>query len=75
MIFAKNILSNKPIKVNNYGDMARDFTYIDDVVEATIRCAIKPAVEDENFNKLAPNPSTSFAPYKILNIGIIEQSN
>ncbi len=69
MIFAKNILSNKPIKVNNYGNMDRDFTYIDDIVEATIRCAIKPPTEDKNFNKLEPNPSTSFAPYRVLNVG------
>ncbi len=69
MIFAKSILKNEPIKVFNHGEMQRDFTYIDDVVEAIIRCCFKKASIDDNFNSLIPNPSTSTAPYRIFNIG------
>ena len=69
MIFAKSILKNESIKVFNYGEMERDFTYIDDVVEGIIRCCYKEACVDENFNPLNPNPSTSLVPYRIFNIG------
>jgi len=69
MIFAKSILNNEPIKVFNHGQMQRDFTYIDDVVEGIIRCCFKKASVDDNFNFLSPNPSTSTAPYRIFNIG------
>ena len=69
MIFARSILKNEPIKVFNHGEMQRDFTYIDDVVEGIIRCCFKKASTDDDFNPLSPNPSTSFAPYRIFNIG------
>ncbi len=69
MIFSKAILSGNPIKVFNYGKMKRDFTYIDDVVNAIVLCIGKKAEIDENFNFEKPNPSTSFAPYRILNLG------
>ena len=69
MIFADSILKNEPIKVFNYGEMQRDFTYIDDVVEGIIRCCFKKASVDKEFNSLTPNPSTSLAPYRIFNIG------
>ncbi len=69
MIFARSILKNEPIKVFNFGEMQRDFTYIDDVVEGIIRCCYKKASKDDNFNPLNPNPSTSSAPYRIFNIG------
>ena len=69
MIFARSILKNEPIKVFNKGEMQRDFTYIDDVVEGIIRCCFKKASIDDNFNPLVPNPSTSSAPYRIFNIG------
>ena len=69
MIFAKSILEDKPIKIFNNGFMKRDFTYIDDIVEALIRCCEKPAFFDKNFDKKSPNPSTSFAPHRIFNIG------
>ena len=69
MIFARSILKNEPIKVFNQGEMQRDFTYIDDVVEGIIRCCLKKASIDEDFNPLIPNPSTSSAPYRIFNIG------
>tara|TARA_Y100001968_G_scaffold322183_1_gene357811 strand:- start:84 stop:1130 length:1047 start_codon:yes stop_codon:yes gene_type:complete len=69
MIFARSILKNEPIKVFNHGEMQRDFTYIDDVVEGIIRCCFKKAAVDYHFNPLIPNPSTSSAPYRIFNIG------
>ncbi|WP_413677311.1 NAD-dependent epimerase/dehydratase family protein [Prochlorococcus sp. MIT 0916] len=69
MIFARSILKNQPIKVFNYGEMKRDFTYIDDVVEGIIRCCFKKASIDDSFNPLMPNPSTSSAPYRIFNLG------
>ncbi len=69
MIFARSILKNEPIKVFNQGEMQRDFTYIDDVVQGIIRCCFKKATIDNNFNPLKPNPSTSHAPYRIFNIG------
>ena len=69
MIFAKSILSGKPINVFNYGRMRRDFTYIDDIVEGIYRCCYKPAYIDDKFDRLIPNNSSSFAPYRIFNIG------
>ena len=69
MIFAKSILNKRPINVFNYGKMKRDFTYIDDIVEGVFRCCYKPAYCDRNFNYLNPNQSSSFAPFRIFNIG------
>ncbi len=69
MIFARSILNNEPIQVFNHGNMQRDFTYIDDVVEGIVRCCFKKASIDDDFNPLIPNPSTSLAPYRIFNIG------
>ena len=69
MLFAKAILADKPIKVFNHGNMKRDFTYIDDVIEGVIRCCDKPASPNPSFDRRYPDPSTSYAPYRILNIG------
>ncbi len=69
MIFAKAILEGKPIKIFNYGDMTRDFTFIDDVIEGLYKCLYKPASPDIDFDLMKPNPSTSFAPHRIFNIG------
>ena len=69
MIFAKSILKNEPIKIFNYGNMQRDFTYIDDIAEGIFRCCYKVATVDEKFEKLNPKASTSFAPHRIFNIG------
>ena len=69
MIFAKSILNRKPINVFNFGKMKRDFTYIDDIVEGVYRCCYKPACIDKDFNYLNPNKTTSFAPFRIFNIG------
>ena len=69
IIFAKSILNRKPINVFNYGNMKRDFTYIDDIVEGVYRCCYKPAFIDKDFDCLNPNQATSFAPFRIFNIG------
>ena len=69
MLFAKAIINGEPINVFNYGKMRRDFTYIDDIVEGVMRCCYKPATADEKFDRLNPNQSTSFAPFRIFNIG------
>jgi len=69
MIFAKSILNKEPINVFNYGKMKRDFTYIDDIVEGIYRCCSKPAFINQDFDALNPDQSSSFAPYRIFNIG------
>ena len=69
MIFTKSILENKPINIFNNGAMARDFTYIDDVVEVILKLISKPATSNTNFTKESPDPSTSWNKYKIFNIG------
>lgn len=67
--FTKAITEGKPIPVFNNGDMQRDFTYIDDIIEGIVRLIDKPPAENKNLDKTTPDPSTSFAPYKIYNIG------
>ena len=69
MLFAKSIMKKKAIEVYNYGKMYRDFTYIDDVIDAIEGCCYKPAKQNNNFDYLNPNPSTSFAPYLVFNVG------
>ena len=68
-LFTKAIFEDKPIDVFNYGEMQRDFTYIDDIVEGVIRVIDNPAKPNRNFDKQNPDPSTSSAPYKVYNIG------
>ena len=58
-----------PIDVFNNGHMARDFTYIDDIVEGVIRVLDKPATPNVKFDALHPDPATSNAPYRVFNIG------
>lgn len=68
-LFTKAILEEKPIDVYNNGNMLRDFTYIDDIVEGIVRVANHPPKgEAEHFAK-TPDPSFSYAPFKIYNIG------
>ena len=69
ILFAKAILSRKPIQVFNQGRMKRDFTYIDDIVEGVIRCLDKPATADPSFDPLHPNPATAAVPHRLFNIG------
>jgi len=75
MIFADAMLRGQPINVFNYGEMSRDFTYIDDVVDAIYKCCLKTPYSDINFYKNAPEPSTSFAPHRIFNVGSNNPTN
>jgi UDP-glucuronate 4-epimerase len=68
-LFTKAILENRPIDVFNHGQMRRDFTYVDDIVEGVIRVLDKPAIPDLNFNPQKPDPSRSRVPYRVFNIG------
>jgi UDP-glucuronate 4-epimerase len=67
--FAHALFSGEEIEVYNNGQMVRDFTYIDDIVEALVRIMQQPATSDSHWNGLAPDPSRSNAPYRIFNIG------
>jgi UDP-glucuronate 4-epimerase len=68
-IFTRAILAGEPIKIFNNGLMSRDFTYIDDVVEAMLRIVENPPKPDAQWNGLTPDPASSFAPYRLYNIG------
>jgi UDP-glucuronate 4-epimerase len=68
-LFAAAILDGKPISLFNNGEMQRDFTYIDDVVQAVTRLVDKPAKPDPAWSGETPNPATSSAPWRIYNIG------
>ena len=67
--FTKNIYEGNEIDVFNNGDMMRDFTYIDDIVEALGHLINKVPTPDDNWSSDKPTPSSSNAPYRILNIG------
>jgi len=68
-LFANAIVADKPIRLFNNGDMLRDFTYVDDVTEAVVRLAQRPAKPNPAWNPEAPDPATSHAPWRIYNIG------
>ena len=68
-LFTKAILENKPINVFNNGEMVRDFTYVDDIVEGIIRVIDNPPKGNPNWSGKNPDPADSKAPYKIYNIG------
>ena len=68
-LFTKAIIEGKEIDVFNYGEMQRDFTYIDDIVEGIIRVNDNPPKGNPEWDGKNPDPSTSPAPYKIYNIG------
>lgn len=67
--FTKAILEDRPIDVFNNGQMVRDFTFIDDIVEGVIRAHDRPAEPDPDFDPSNPDPATSNAPYRVFNIG------
>jgi len=67
--FTKSILEGKPLTVFNAGKMRRDFTYIDDVVEGIIRIVDRVPQPDPSWNGAAPDPGSSYAPYRLYNIG------
>jgi len=68
-LFTKSILEGKPIRVFNYGKHKRDFTFIDDIVEGIIRVLDKPAEPNLQWSAANPNPGSSFAPWRVYNIG------
>jgi len=68
-LFTDAILAGRPIKLFNHGNMRRDFTFIDDVVESVVRLAGQPAAPDPRFDATHPDPATSYAPYRIYNVG------
>ena len=69
MLFTDAILNDRAIKVFNNGEMSRDFTYIDDIVDGVIKVIDKPAQPNKEWNAKVPEISSSSAPYKIYNIG------
>lgn len=68
-LFTRAMLEGRPIKVFNHGEMKRDFTYIDDIVEGVVRVLDSPPRTDPEWSPLEPDPATSAAPYRIFNIG------
>ena len=68
-LFTRKILAGEPIDVFNFGHHARDFTFIDDIVEGVIRTLDKVAVPNPDWNGMQPDPGTSTAPYRLYNIG------
>jgi len=68
-LFTRAILQNKPIRVFNHGKMQRDFTYIDDIIEGVVRVMGRLPEPNPAWRGDAPDPGTSYAPYKIYNIG------
>ncbi len=68
-LFTRKILAGEPIDVFNNGAHARDFTYIDDIVEGVLRTADKIAAPDPDWSGANPDPASSSAPYRLYNIG------
>ena len=68
-LFTKNILENKKIDVFNEGNHTRDFTYVDDIVNGILLASENQPLNDNNWNDLKPDPSSSSAPFRVLNIG------
>ena len=68
-LFLRSILDGKPIRVFNHGNMMRDFTYIDDIVEGVVRIIDVVPHGNSNWDETSPGPATSPAPYRIYNIG------
>jgi len=68
-LFTDAMLKKQPIKIYNNGNMVRDFTYVDDITESILRLIPKPPQQNDNWDAINPDPSSSSAPYRILNIG------
>src|SRR4029078_10686665 len=68
-LFAKAIFAGQPIKLFNNGNMRRDFTYVDDVVESVVRLVDRPATADPQFSGASPDPGASTALWRVYNIG------
>jgi UDP-glucuronate 4-epimerase len=69
ILFTKAILDNQPIDVFNYGKMKRDFTYIDDIIEGVSRVLENTAIPNKDWSSDEPDSATSYAPYRLYNIG------
>ncbi|AXS40570.1 NAD-dependent epimerase [Breoghania sp. L-A4] len=67
--FTKAILAGDPVDLYNRGQMVRDFTYIDDIVEGILRISERPAAANPDWDPENPDPASSSAPYRIFNIG------
>lgn len=67
--FTQKIMAGEPIQVFNEGKMQRDFTYIDDIVEGIYRLLDRAPQQNPEWNRAEPDPGTSYAPYKVYNIG------
>lgn len=68
-LFVRNILAGEPIKIFNNGNHARDFTYIDDIVDGILRSLFQVATADSSWTGSNPDPATSQAPFRIYNLG------
>ena len=68
-LFTKAILENRPIDIFNQGKMKRDFTYIDDIVEGVVRVTVNIPAPDTDWDSDKPDSATSYAPYRLYNIG------
>lgn len=68
-LFTDAILKGEPIQVFNHGNMKRDFTYIDDIVEGVVKVADRPAKPNPDFDPQNPDPGSGSVPYKVYNIG------
>jgi UDP-glucuronate 4-epimerase len=69
ILFTKAMLENRAIDVFNHGEMLRDFTYIDDIVEGVVRVVDREATPDPDYDPAKPDPATGSAPYRVFNIG------
>jgi UDP-glucuronate 4-epimerase len=68
-LFTKAILEGRPIDVFNHGNMQRDFTFVDDIVEGVIRVLDRPATANASYDSGLADPATSNVPYRVFNIG------
>jgi len=68
-LFTRALFEGRPIRVFNHGDMRRDFTYVDDIVEGVARLIPLPPAPDPDFDRAAPDPAASWAPHRLYNIG------
>lgn len=68
-LFTKAIMDGRPIEVYNYGNMQRDFTYVDDIVEGVVRVVDRVAAPDPEYSPSIADPATSNVPYRVFNIG------
>ena len=68
-LFTSAILEGRPIDVFNHGKMQRDFTFVEDIAEGTVRVLDRIPAPNPSFDRAQPDPSSSYAPYKVYNIG------